>query len=139
MFFNSIKEINRLRKKINRLSSKGISNIYFKVTIEMFSKLLFSWFKKFDTSQFFGGSNSCRYHWILKLLVATYRSEVWEQNFVWFFYYFNFERNYDVSKPKSPCILLNKTINFSKNETESKMENPLHSFRKTNLVLQLIQ
>ena len=27
-------------------------------------------------------------------------------------------------KLKSPCILLNKNINFKKNETESKMENP---------------
>ena len=34
MFFNSIKEINCLRKEINRLLSKGMSNIYFKVTIE---------------------------------------------------------------------------------------------------------
>ena len=25
--------------------------------------------------------------------------------------------------------------NFNKNETESKMENPTHSFRETNLVL----
>ena len=32
--FNSIKEINRLRKKINRLLSKRIWNIYVKVTIE---------------------------------------------------------------------------------------------------------
>ena len=34
MFFNSIKEINRLRKEINRLLSKGISNIYLKINIE---------------------------------------------------------------------------------------------------------
>ena len=34
MFFNSIKEINRLKKEINRLSSKGMSNICLKVTIE---------------------------------------------------------------------------------------------------------
>ena len=34
MFFNSIKEINRLRKEANTLLSKGISNIYSKVTIE---------------------------------------------------------------------------------------------------------
>ena len=27
--------------------------------------------------------------------------EVWEQNCVWLFYYFNFERNYDVLKSKS--------------------------------------
>ena len=32
--FNSIKEINRLRKEINRLLSKEMSNIYLKVTIE---------------------------------------------------------------------------------------------------------
>ena len=47
--------------------------------------------------------------------------------------------NYDVLKSKSPCILLNKNVNFNKNETELKMENPTHSFRETNLVLQLIQ
>ena len=33
MLFNSIKEI-RLRKEINRLLSKGMSNIYLKVTTE---------------------------------------------------------------------------------------------------------
>ena len=33
MLFNSIKEINRLRKEINRLLSKGMSNIYLKVNI----------------------------------------------------------------------------------------------------------
>ena len=58
---------------------------------------------------------------------------------MWLFYYFNFERNYDVLKSKIPCILLNKNINFNnKNETELKMENSTHSFRETNLVLQLI-
>ena len=34
MLFNSIKEINSLREKINRLLSKEMSNIYLKVTIE---------------------------------------------------------------------------------------------------------
>ena len=42
MLFNSIKEINRLIKEINRLLSKGMSNIYLKVTTETFSKLQFS-------------------------------------------------------------------------------------------------
>ena len=55
------------------------------------------------------------------------------------FCYFNFERNYDVLWSKSPCILLDKDINFHKNETTSKMENPTGSFRETNLVLQLIE
>ena len=65
--------------------------------------------------------------------------KVWEQNMCGFsIYYFNFERNYDVLKSKSPCIFLRKNVNFNKNETKSKMENPTNRFRETNLVLQLI-
>ena len=41
MLFNSVKEIYRLKKEINRLLSKGMSIIYLKVTIEAFSKLRF--------------------------------------------------------------------------------------------------
>ena len=58
---------------------------------------------------------------------------------MWLFYYFKIELSYGVLKSKSPCILLNKNTKFDKNETESKMENPTHSFRQTNLVLQLIE
>ena len=54
------------------------------------------------------------------------------------FCYFNFEGSYDVLKPKSPCILFNKNINFNKTKTESKMENPTDSFRETNHVLEPI-
>ena len=76
------KAINRFRKEINRLLSKGISNIDLKVTIEKnMEKMAFS---------------------------------------------------------KSLCILSNKITNFDKNKTESKMEYPIHSFRETNFVLQLI-
>ena len=73
-----------------------------------------------------------------KTSCCNLKSDVWEQNCVWLFHYFNFERNYDVLKSKSPCILLNKNINLNKNETESKMENPTYSFRETILVLQLM-
>ena len=48
------------------------------------------------------------------------------------FYYFNFNV---VLKSTSPRILFNKNINFNKNQTDSKIENPTHSFRGTNLVL----
>ena len=41
MFFTWIKETNKLRKEINTLLSKGMSNIYLKVTIEAFSKFWF--------------------------------------------------------------------------------------------------
>ena len=57
---------------------------------------------------------------------------------MWIFYYFNFERNYDVLKSKNPCFLLTKNINFNKNETEPKMENLTYIFRLMNLALQLI-
>ena len=58
--FNSIKEINRLRKEINRLLSKGMPNIYLKITIETFSKLRFSRLKKFVTRPVLISSNSRR-------------------------------------------------------------------------------
>ena len=47
-----------------------------------------------------------------------------EQNCVWLFYYFYFERNCDVLKSKSSYILLNRNINFKKIETESKWKIP---------------
>ena len=56
---------------------------------------------------------------------------------MWLFYYINFERSYEILKSKipCPCILLNKNISFDKNETESQMENPIHSFSEMKLVL----
>ena len=74
--------------------------------------------------QFLGSSNSHRYHWILKLLIKL-KNQMYKSKIVWLFCYFNFERNYDVLGSKSPCILLDKDINFHKNETTSKMENPI--------------
>ena len=38
--FNSVKEINRLRKEISRLLSKGMSNIYQKVSTEEKNEVL---------------------------------------------------------------------------------------------------
>ena len=58
MLFNSIKELCRLRKEINRLLSKRMSNIYLKVTIETFSNLGFSGLKRFSPGQFLGSSNA---------------------------------------------------------------------------------
>ena len=57
MFFSSIEEINMLLKEINRLLSKGRSNMYLKVTIEKkvtYSKLRCSKFKKFVFRVVFG-------------------------------------------------------------------------------------
>ena len=88
------------------LLSKGMANIYLKVTTETFSKLRFSGFKKFVTRSVFGElqftkislnfKTSCR-----KLKMRGLGAKLC----VRLFYYFNFERNYDVLKSKSPCIL----------------------------------
>ena len=136
MFFSSV-------KGINRSTSKELSNIYLKVINEKnwrSQNFDFLSSKKLSPGQFLKSSNSRSYHWVLKLLAATLKSEVWEQNCVWLFYYFNLERNYDglESNSNSPCILLTKYINFNKKETESKMESFTHGFKETNLVHQLI-
>ena len=61
------------------------------VTIETFSKLRFSGFKKFVTMQVFE-----------ELQLIEF------QNFLLqIFLLFNFKINYDVLKSKSPCVLLN--------------------------------
>ena len=68
------KGINKLRKERNRLLSKGMSNIYLKVTIEKNCRsqaLDFQSLKNLSPGQFFGCSNAHRCHWILKFLVVT--------------------------------------------------------------------
>ena len=61
-----------LRIEVNRLLSKGMSNIYLEVTIETFSRLGLSEFIKFVTRSVFGE------------LLLMQVSEVCEQNCVWF-------------------------------------------------------
>ena len=106
----------------------GMPNIFLKVTVE----------KKWRTQNFdfLSLKGSSPGHWIYKLFVVTEKSEGWERNCVWL-YIFYFERNYDVLKSKSPCFLLKKNLKFNKNKKESKIENPWHSFREMNHMLQL--
>ena len=104
-----------------------MSNIYLNVTTEKnwrTQNLNFLSLNGSSPGHIFGSSNLHRYHWIFKLLVPTLKSEASEQKYFLLFYCFNLERNYDVLKSKSLCFLLNKNINFNKNETESKMKNP---------------
>ena len=48
---------------------------------------------------------------------------------VWFFYYFNFGRTYDVFRWKSPSILLDKNVKFEngKSHTQFKRDEPCTS------------
>ena len=132
MFFNSIKEI-------FRLVSKGMSNIYIKVAIEKkFSKLRFCKSKKFVSTSVFGELQLTQISMNFKTSCCNIKIRGLGAKVCVSFLFFNFERNCDVLKSKIPCFLLNKKINFNKNETESKMENPTDT-RKENLVLQLIR
>ena len=63
-----------LRKEINRLLSKGMPNIYLKVTTEKnwpSQNFDFVSLKNLSPGQFFGSPNSRRYHWIFKVILAT--------------------------------------------------------------------
>ena len=126
-------------KEMNRLISKGTSNIYLKVTNEKnwrSQNVDFLSLKIFSPSQLLGSSNSHKYHWIFNLKIRGQGAKGYVTSI--FFFFFFFERNYGVLKSKSPCILLNKTINSNKNKRESKMKKPTHPFREMNLVHQLI-
>ena len=135
MFFSLI-------KKINGSISKRVSNIYLKVTIELlptFSKLRFSKFMKFVSRSVFLELQLTQVSLNFKTSCSNLKIRGLEAKLcMWLFCYLNFERNYDLLNSKSSCILFNESIYFNKNETESKMENPTHTFRKTNLVLQFI-
>ena len=66
MFFRATEEINSLLKEINRLLSKGMSNIYLEVTIETSKRHTqnFDFLCLISSSpgQLLGNSNSRRYH-----------------------------------------------------------------------------
>ena len=61
-------------KGVNKLISKGMRNIYVKVTVEktwLSQNFDLLSLKHMSPGQFLESSNSRRYHWILKLLVAA--------------------------------------------------------------------
>ena len=128
MFFSSI-------KRINRLISKGTSNIYLKLLLRKkwrSQNFDFLSLRSLSPGKFLGSSNSCRYILILKLLFTTYKWEIWEQNCVWLFCHHDSERNYDLLKSKGPCILLNKNITLIKMKRNWKWKIPhTVSYRRT--------
>ena len=87
--------VSRSNKETNRLISKRMSNVY--LNSSYWAKLKFSKFR-------FSASIKSR---LRGPGVSAYK---------WLFYYFIFERNYDVLKSKILYLLMNKNINFNKNE-----------------------
>ena len=92
-------------KGTNRLINIRMSNIYLKVTTEKnghSQNFYFLSLKNLSPGQFLGSSNSHLF-------------QFWKESWC--------------IKLKKVCILLNKIINFDKNETELKMENPIQFLR----------
>ena len=100
-----------------------MSNIYSKVTTETLSKLRFSGFKKFVTRSAFGELEVTQISFNFKTSCCNLKIRRREAKLCVAFLLWR----YDALKSKSPCILLNKNINFNKNETESKMEKATHT------------
>ena len=128
-------------KGISKSISKGMSNIYLKVTIQKnwrSQNFDFLSLKNLFPDQILGSSKSRRDIIEFKSSCCNLKIRGLGAKTCVAFLLFNLERNYGVSKSKCSCILLNKNINFNKNNKESKMKNPTYSFRETNAVLQLI-
>ena len=127
------------KTKINGLLSKGVSSIYLKVTVQkkwctQNSDFLSS--KSSFPGQFLGSSNSCRYHWLLKRLVENLKIRGLAAKLCLAFLLFLFWKEFWSFNVKESMLFVNKNIKFNKNETETKIENPAHSFRKMSHVLQ---
>ena len=141
MFFNSNEETNRSRKEIKKLfdkrSVKYLLKSYYweKLT---FSGLRFSKFKNFVAKWAY---------WELQLMQISLNFQISCCNLkirglgarLWVtFPLFQFWKELWRFKVKESIHFVEQKYNFNKNETESKMENPTHNWKETNLVLQLI-
>ena len=94
MFFSSIKET-------NSLISKEMSNIYLKLL-----------FIKADVLSFWGVSTRVVIIKFLNFLLQLENQRSGSKTVRGFSFIFNTERNYDVLKPKNPCILVKESMLF---------------------------
>ena len=117
-----------------------MSNIYLKVTVEKkwrSQNFDFLSLKILSLGQFLGYPTLAD---IIEFSIFLFqlKNQKSESKIVCGFSITYFGKNYGVLKLESPCFLLSKNINFNKNETKLKMENPTNSFREMNYVLQLV-
>ena len=97
-------------KEIKNLINKRVSNLLLRKTHLPKFWLVQVWEIRLQVS-FWGAPTHAHiaefYNFLLQLKI-----QVWKQKRVWPFYWFTFERNYDVLKSKNPCFLSNKKLNF---------------------------
>ena len=137
MFFSSVKEINRSLKDMNRLLSRGMSNIYLKVTIEkIWHTQNFNFLSVKSSSPVSGDLQLTQISLKYQIFLFQLKNQRSGSKRVWVLYYFYFESNYDGSKSKSPCFLWNKNINFNKSKTIENGKS--HTQEVMNLAFQLV-
>ena len=102
-----------------------------------FSKFRFSKFKKFVFRPVFEELQLTQISLNFKTSCYNLKIRGLVAKLLWIFYNFNFERKYDVLK--SPCILLNKNINFNKNGKSHTqfLKDELNSYKNHKIKLKL--
>ena len=121
MFVRSIKEI-------SRLISKGMSNIYLNSSYwEKLTNCDFWSLKYLSPGQFLASSISHRYYWTLIFLLQL--KSQWSLSKCLCYFCIQFSKELLCFKVREFMLFFNKTVNFNKNETKLKVENPTCSFR----------
>ena len=125
-----------LNKEINWSISNVISNIYHWAKLT-FSKLWFSESKKFVSTSVFAELQLTKiFRCNLKIIGLGAKLRVCVCVCVCGFYLLILKGIMTYRSQKTHAFLTEKE-NFDQNETKSKMGNPTHGFRETNLMLQL--
>ena len=117
-----------LRKEINRLLSKEMSNIFSKVTIEeknwRSQNINFLGLKNLSPCQFWGAPTHEDIIEFQNFLLKLKNQRSGNKTVCGFFCYFRFERNYDVWKSKIPAFCWTKILTLIKTERNRKSKIP---------------
>ena len=91
------------------------------------SEVQFDKFKKFVSRPIFLGAPNQADIIEFSNFLLQLRNQRAGNKTLWLFYYFYFERNYDVLKSKNIYFLWNKNVNFNKTKAESYQKKLLHT------------
>ena len=104
--------------------------------LKSYSKLRFSNFKKFVTRSVFGELRLTQISFNFQTSCCNVKIRGLGARLCRFCVIFKMKVIVKFQTQRVHVFLLNTNISFNKSEAESKMENPTHSFREINLVVQ---
>ena len=135
--FNSIKEINWLRKEID-YHVKECQIFAWKLLLRHPQNFDFLGLKNLSLGQFWGALTHADIIEFLYFLFQLNNQTSGSKTMCGFSIILILKGTMMLQSLKSSYILLNKNINFNKSGTESKIENPTNIVREMNLVIQVI-